>query len=407
MWLNKPVARRSSASKGSAPSGRWLGWGFLLFLLLAAGLTFLVMRERRTSKPPARSHPVAAQLQTETQPVIPLPPPPPVEPAPRTNETAAPPPIVVPPPLPLPPKTNAPTALETITNPPTGFPRPVRDGFEAQVALARAVISPGSIDGAVGGQTRAALAAFQRRQGLPETGTLDAGTRSALNLDEPPLTDYTVTAEDVGRLQPVGKTWLEKSRQSALDYETILELVSERSHANPLLVRKLNPAVDWERAGIGTVVRVPNVVYPAPEEQAAWVEIHLARKCLEAFGTESNLLAHFPCSIAAKVEKRPVGELHVTVVIPHPNYTFDPAVFTESPEAQAVGHKLVIPPGPNNPVGVAWIGLDRPGYGMHGTPIPEQVGRTESHGCFRLANWDAEYLLKLAWVGMPVRVMPD
>ena len=90
----------------------------------------------------------------------------------------------------------------------------------------------------------------------------------------------------------------------------------------------------------------------------------------------------------------------------NPNYTFDPAIFAESPEARAIGHKLVIPPGPNNPVGVAWIGLDRPGYGMHGTPGPEQVGRTESHGCFRLANWDAAYMVKLAWIHMPVEVVP-
>jgi lipoprotein-anchoring transpeptidase ErfK/SrfK len=81
-------------------------------------------------------------------------------------------------------------------------------------------------------------------------------------------------------------------------------------------------------------------------------------------------------------------------------------VFPESPEAQAIGRKLILQPGPNNPVGVAWIGLDKPGYGMHGTPGPEQVGRTESHGCFRLANWDAEYLVKLVWIGMPVTVVP-
>ena len=82
------------------------------------------------------------------------------------------------------------------------------------------------------------------------------------------------------------------------------------------------------------------------------------------------------------------------------------SLFPESPEAQAIGHELILPPGPNNPVGVAWIGLDKTGYGIHGTPNPEQVGRTESHGCFRLANWDAEYLSKLVWVGMPVFVEP-
>ena len=66
--------------------------------------------------------------------------------------------------------------------------------------------------------------------------------------------------------------------------------------------------------------------------------------------------------------------------------------------------KLIIPPGPNNPVGVAWVGLSLPGYGIHGTPEPEKVGRTESHGCFRLANWNAATFSKSSWIGMPVYV---
>jgi len=286
------------------------------------------------------------------------------------------------------------------------FPRPVRDGFEAQVALARRAISPGSLDAAIGSQTRAAIAAFQRSQNLSETASLDTNTRPVLTLDAPLLTNYIVTTNDLARLQPLGKTWLAKSEQTALDYETILELVAEAAHAYPLLIQKLNPGVNWTNVSAGTVLKIPAVNYPEPAEPAAFVIIHLSAKYLEAFGATTNLLLHCPCSIAAKVEKRPVGELHVAVVAPHPNYTFDPAVFPESPEAQAIGHKLILQPGPNNPVGNAWIGLDKPGYGMHGTPNPEQVGRTESHGCFRLANWDAEYLLKLVWVGMPVEVVP-
>ena len=124
------------------------------------------------------------------------------------------------------------------------------------------------------------------------------------------------------------------------------------------------------------------------------------------FDPGGRIIAHFPVSIARKVEKRPVGDLRVTVAIPNPDYTFDPAVFPESLEARELGRKLIIPPGPNNPVGVAWIGLDRTGYGIHGTPEPAKVGRTESHGCFRLANWDAQTLLSMVWVGLPVVVEP-
>jgi lipoprotein-anchoring transpeptidase ErfK/SrfK len=282
------------------------------------------------------------------------------------------------------------------------FPRPVRDVLEAQVALARRGISPGSIDDARGSQTRAAISVFQQMENLPPTGALDTNTRPCLTLDAPILTAYLVTTNDLARLQPLGKTWLAKSQQSALDYETELELVAEKGHARPELIRRLNPNIDWTNIVPGTVLQIPDVNYPEPNDQAAYVVIHLSGKFLEAFDARTNLLAHFPCSIAARVEKRPVGELHVVVVAPDPNYTFDPELFPEASETQ----KLVLPPGPNNPVGVAWIGLDKTGYGIHGTPTPEQVGRTESHGCFRLANWDAEYLMKLAWVGMPVDVEP-
>ena len=272
--------------------------------------------------------------------------------------------------------------------------------------MARRAISPGSIDAAIGSQTRAAFAAFQRSLKLSETAALDTNTRTLLTLDAPLLTNYVVTTNDLARLQPLGKTWLAKSEQTALEYETILELVAETAHAHPLLVQKLNPAVDWTNVMAGTVLKIPDVNYPEPGDKAAFVVIHLSGKYLEAFDAETNLLLHCPCSIAAKVEKRPVGKLQVTGIAFPANYTFDPAVFPESPEAQAIGHKLILQPGPNNPVGRAWIALDKPGYGIHGTPAPEQVGRTESHGCFRLANWDATYLVNLVRVGLTVEVVP-
>lgn len=296
-------------------------------------------------------------------------------------------------------------ALVPAEQSPSDFPRPVQNVLEAQVALARRGISPGSIDGVAGSQTREAISVFQETESLPMTGDLDADTRAALKLDAPLLTHYTVTTNDLDSLQPIGSTWLAKSEQSALAYETELELVSEKAHSSPFLIQRLNPGVDWQHISAGTELQIPDVQYPEPDGKAAFVVIHLSDRYLEAFDEQTNLMVHFPCSIARRVDKRPVGELHVIVIIQNPNYTVDPALFPESSELQQIGHKLILPPGPNNPVGVAWMGLDRPGYGMHGTPNPQEVGRTESHGCFRLANWDAAYLSQLVWIGMPVDVV--
>ncbi len=289
--------------------------------------------------------------------------------------------------------------------PTPSWPRPVRNPFEAQLALVKQGISPGSLDGSIGSQTRAALMAFQQKENLPLTGELDAATKSHLLLDAEPCINYIVTSNDLARLQPIAPTWLGKSQQTALDYENILELAAEKSFSHPNFIRRLNPSINWSNVSVGTALQLPSADYPEISAKSAFIRIHLSAKTLEAFDAQTNLLVHFPCSIARRVEKRPVGELHVVVVAPNPNYTFDPEVFPESTEAQQLNRKLILPPGPNNPVGVAWIGLDRPGYGIHGTPHPEEVGRTESHGCFRLANWNAEYLLRLISIGTRVYVV--
>ena len=151
------------------------------------------------------------------------------------------------------------------------------------------------------------------------------------------------------------------------------------------------------------MLRVPRVS-PFARPLAARIEIHLRDKYLQAFDYDGRLVAHFPCSIARDKAKRPVGELHVVNAAADPNYTFRPELFPEDPGAASLAQPLILPPGPNNPVGVAWLSLDRPGYGIHGTPHPEDIGRTESHGCFRLANWNARKLLGMVSLGIPVVV---
>ena len=354
----------------SRRSGNSFLW--LLVILMAAGLGWLWWNAAKT-----KPRHVAKVFAPTTAPVI------------SSN-------------APVRPKTNAPLVVFA-----AGYPRPAQTAFEAQLALDRQGISSGSLDGKIGSQTHAAIRAFQRQAELPPTGELDATTKTNLTLTAPPLTTYVVTSNDLARLQPLSKTWTGKSQQTALDYETILELVAEKAHSHPELIRRLNPAAGWTNILAGTALQVPDVTRDDPPAKAAFARISLSEKILEAFDTDSNLLVHFPCSIAQRVEKRPVGELHVAVIAPNPNYTFDPELFPESTEAkEQPGVKLILPPGPNNPVGEVWIGLDKPGYGMHGTPRPEDVGRTESHGCFRLANWNAELLLKIVWMGMPVYVEP-
>lgn len=378
----------------------WLRWvfGFAAGAVVIAGAWLLLKRP-----PPDRAMPGSATaasplpadsaaLSDDAQPVVPI----------TTTDT----PATSPAPASAPPAaTPAPPATATAEEE-NFHPRPARDVLEAQIALMRDAICPGSIDGAWGGQTRAAIIAFQQKHGLRVTGQLDNATREKLELRETPLTSYTVTADDVARLRSFPKGWVERAALDRLDFASVLELVAEKHATNPNLVRKLNPGIDWNAVAAGAVVRVPRVTRAAPTMLPARIVIHLAEKNLQVFDAESRLLAHFPCSIARRVEKRPVGELEVVNAAKNPNYTFNPETFPDSAEAQRIGRKLILQPGPNNPVGVAWISLSLPGYGIHGTPEPEQIGRTESSGCFRLANWNAEYLLPLVRPGLPVQVEP-
>lgn len=273
-----------------------------------------------------------------------------------------------------------------------------------QILLDRANFSPGTLDGRWGPQTENALAAWQKHEGLVARGELDDEMRQRLPTEDDAYTSYTVTPEDHADLRPAYVGWVQKSEADKLGYSTILESIAERFHSTQRAMREWNPSAAWPNPPAGTVLRVPKVL-PADRVRAARVEIHLLSKYLHVFDADDKLVAYFPCSIARKVEKRPVGELHITNAAENPNYTFDPELFAEDPSARAIGRKLIIPPGPNNPVGVAWLSLDRPGYGIHGTPVPEEVGRTESHGCFRLANWNAAKLLRMVSIGTPVFVI--
>jgi peptidoglycan hydrolase-like protein with peptidoglycan-binding domain len=272
-----------------------------------------------------------------------------------------------------------------------------------QVTLDRAGFSPGVIDGRGGSQTRAALMAWQLANDMPANGELTGPCVPAELPAELLYTNVTVSAEDVAQLGPFPKDWLERSKLPRMACETIVELVAERFHCKEALVRRLNPDATNSAA-----LKLPNTLADAkPARRAAKVRVYLTQKFIRAFDAQDRIIAHFPCSIAAKQEKRPVGTLTVVNVALNPNYTYDPVNFPELDAQQRGYGKLVISPGPNNPVGMAWIGLSKPGYGIHGTPHPEDIGKTESHGCFRLANWNAERLARMVEIGTPVEVIAD
>ena len=274
--------------------------------------------------------------------------------------------------------------------------------LRAQVALDGLLISPGVIDGVYGPSTVQAVTLFQKLRGLPVTGKLDDDTLTLLTPQaRGRLVKYRVTAADLADLGKVPEDWVARSRMKALPHQTLLERLAERSHVTQNLLCDLNPGVVWLDVKAGDEVQLLDFP-PVPAGKAEKLDLSLGEKAIRVVGPGNRLLAYFRCSIAEEPGNRPQGTLQVTTIVHDPPYTFDPALWPES----GVDRKLTIPPGPNNPVGAVWIGLSKPGFGLHGTPEPEKVSYTGSHGCFRLTNWDVERLAAMVQAGTPVVIRP-
>lgn len=296
-----------------------------------------------------------------------------------------------------------PASLSALPPPASPVHSPSSDILKLQVALSGRGFRFGSIDGLDGPRTRAALRAYQQSANLTHSFGSTAIHPVPSPPVEPTLTPYVVTAGDVAALGTVPSTWRGKSRVPFLPHETLLEALAERSSAHPKLLLQLNPSISWRQVTPGTELVLPRFRDP-PIRPAARISINLKTCTLLARDASGHIVLMAPCSIGRLASSRPVGSLRVASIVKNPSYTFDPARFPESSEARSLDRKLLLPPGPNNPVGVAWIGLNRPGMGIHGTPSPETVGRPESHGCFRLANWDVAYLALISRPGLPVEV---
>ncbi|MEG0818551.1 MAG: L,D-transpeptidase, partial [Brevundimonas sp.] len=258
----------------------------------------------------------------------------------------------------------------------------------------------GVIDGLGGDNTRQAIAAFEKAAGLPEDGVLDAEVFRRLTAADTGkvMADYTIAAVDlagpfVGQLPSDLQAM---SKLATVGYATPLEALAEKFHMTEGLLHALNPGVDFGKAGQTIIVAA--VAQTDLTGDVARIVVDKTERSVRAYDANDKLLAFYPATIGSSARPAPSGDLTVVGVAPDPNYTYDP----DRVSYDRGDRKVIVPPGPNNPVGSVWIDLSRDTYGIHGTPDPSKVGKTFSSGCVRLTNWDAEQLASRVKPGVRV-----
>ena len=268
--------------------------------------------------------------------------------------------------------------------------------LEAQILLDRHHHSPGVIDGRQGSNTRRAVGAFETAEGLPADGMLDAEVMKRLRADssEPLMVDYRVTEEDIAKLVDVPDGMEAQAKLDHLGFESAAEALAEKFHMSQGLLERLNPGANF---AVGEFIKV---VRPGKDElgsKVARIEVDKGRSEVRAFSQDGKLLASYPGTIGSDRFPSPDGTMEVRAVAPAPTYYFDPSGRDWGPD-----QRLTIAAGPNNPVGGTWIDLTKDGYGIHGSPDPRLIGKTASHGCVRLTNWDAAELARAVAPGTTV-----
>ncbi|TPL89919.1 hypothetical protein FJ941_03795 [Mesorhizobium sp. B2-3-13] len=274
-----------------------------------------------------------------------------------------------------------------------------QDVAALQVLLDRGGASPGVIDGRFGSNVDKALAAYNQINDSSLKSTDAVGIQSALSQSGgDAFANYTITAEDAAGpyVASIPEDYSQKAQLDRMGYTSVTEALAERFHMDENYLKALNPDANFNRPG--TIVKVANFgrLVSTP---VARIVADKGKKEVFAYDASGKLVAAYPATIGSSDTPSPTGIHAVSRVALDPNYTYNPNINFKQGENNKI---LTIPPGPNGPVGSVWIALDKPTYGIHGTPEPSKIGKTESHGCVRLTNWDARELAKLVSPGVPV-----
>ncbi len=275
---------------------------------------------------------------------------------------------------------------------------------KAQVLLSRRSVSPGVIDGIDGENFRKAVAQFRRQERLPdgeeidELAWLSLGGETANDV----IAEYALTDKDASYdfVDAIPRDYAKQARMKRLSYTSPQEMLGERFHMSETLLVALNPRQAFSQAGTRIAVASGR---RSPEKGAAFrVDAIKSTGMVMVFGADDVVLASYPATIGSEDTPSPSGEYTIERIARNPNYTYDPEKnFQQGKNTET----LTLPPGPNGPVGTVWIALSKPTFGIHGTPEPAKVSKTNSHGCIRLTNWDAEELADLVKTGVAVRFL--
>lgn len=277
-----------------------------------------------------------------------------------------------------------------------------------QILLDRANFSPGIITGAWNDNSRRALQWFRFANGMDSTAVVDRGALDRLTQaagNAPLLTKYTVTDADMaGPFVKIPSKVYDQAKLQCLCYQSAAEELTERFHTTRTMLGRLNPKVNLGAIKAGTTLTVPNVARdsaaPAPYTTAKLV-VSRSGFWTHALDASGRVVAHYPSTLGSSYNPSPTGEFAIDSVFPHPVYYYDPKILND-PKIPADRPQAKLPPGPNSPVGVVWMALNKEHLGIHGTENPATIGLTQSHGCVRLTNWDAWTLSRSIKSGTPV-----